>query len=264
MQNNFNREKSGIRGSHCRLALLMLLSFFILFAVAPNIMAAEGEMQQDKWEFGTDIYMWAAGLGGESATGGDIDIDFNDIIDNLSFTFMGTFGAKKGKWGFLADVIYMDLEDDDDVALGPILTLSDVQMKAWVVTPMVTYNVMQSDRVSLDLLAGARYLYIKVGLEIDPLPKAWSSGDGWDGIVGVKGKVDLKENWYLPFHFDVGTGDTDVTWQAFGGVGYKFSKFDLIAGYRYLDWDFDDDNKGGDTFNDLTISGPIIGAKFTF
>ncbi len=244
--------------------ILLFVSLVILAATTPGILAAEEATQEDGWQFEVVPYMWVAAMGGESVTGGDIDIDFSDIIDNLDFTFMSTFAAKKGKWGFLVDIIYMNLQDDDNVTLGPTLTRSNVQMKSWVGTPTVTYRFMQSDRVSLDLLAGARYLYIKAGLEIDPLPKVWSSGAGWDGIVGVKGKVDLKENWYLPFHFDVGTGDTDVSWAAYGGVGYKFSKFDLIAVYRHMDWDFDDDRKGGKIFNDLNISGPIIGAKFTF
>ena len=83
-----------------------------------------------------------------------------------------------------------------------------------------------------------------------------------DGIVGVSGKVNLKYNLYLPFHFDVGTGDTNLTWQAYGGVGYKFKTFDLIAGYRYLTWDFDDE--GGGMFNELTVSGPLFGVTFQF
>ena len=244
--------------------VLLFVSLVVLAAATSNILAAEEVTQKDGWQFKAAPFMWVATLGGESAAGGDIDIDFSTIIDNLDMTFMGIFEAKNGKWGFLAEVIYLDLGDDDDAALGPVLTLSDVEIKSWIVTPIVTYKVMKSDQLDLDLLAGARYLYMKVGLEIDPLPKEWSSGAGWDGIVGVRGKVDLKENWYLPFHFDVGTGDTDLTWQAFGGVGYKFSKLDLIAGYRHLNYDFDDDDKGGGTFNDLNISGPILGAKFTF
>ena len=55
-----------------------------------------------------------------------------------------------------------------------------------------------------------------------------------------------------------------MTWQAFGGVGYRFGSWDLVAGYRYLAWEFDDDDKGGGTFNDLDISGPMVGVKFVF
>ncbi len=33
-------------------------------------------------------------------------------------------------------------------------------------------------------------------------------------------------------------------------------------GYRYLTWEFDDNDTGGDTFNDLTIKGPMIGGNY--
>lgn len=247
--------------------LVVMLCMGFAFIMPGSATAQENA--NDEWQFFAAPYMWAAGIGGETATGGDVDIDFGTIIENLDMTFMGSFGAQKGKWGFVTDVIYLDIEDDSDVPLlGPLLTLTNVQMKSWIVTPTVTYSVVQSDQWSLDLLAGARYLWLEVDLDINelstPLSIPSASGDAWDGIVGIKGQMNLNQNWYLPFHFDVGTGDTDLTWQAFAGVGYKFSNFDLIAGYRYLDWDFDDDDKGGETFNDMTISGPIVGAKFVF
>ena len=177
---------------------------------------------------------------------------------------MGIIGANKGKWGFLADVIYMDLSNDDDISLAGILTISDMSLKAWIVTPKVTYRIVQSKQVSLDLLAGVRYLHLESELKFNLLPNLSDTIDVWNGIVGVKGKVDLDKNWYVPFHFDVGTGETDLTWQAFAGVGYRFSKFNFVAGYRYLEWDFDDGDEGSSVFNDLNMSGPIIGIKFAF
>lgn len=218
----------------------------------------------DDWGFSVAVYGWGTGLEAETAEGDDIDITFKDILENLSFTYMGSVGVNKGKWGFVTDVIYLNVEDSSNHSLNRIFTLSNIELKAWIVTPMVTYNVIHSDRGSLNLLAGARYLNLKAWLKIDPLPKASETADGWAGIVGARGKVNLIHNWYLPFYFDVGTGDMKLTWQAFGGVGYKINRFDLFAGYRYLTWDFDDSDKGGEIFNDLTFSGPMLGAKFRF
>lgn len=243
----------------------------LLFIAQPAVAATDTAAD---WQFTTSVYMWAPSIMGESAAGGDIDISFDTILENLDLTFMGSFGARKGKWGFLTDVIYMDLEDDDNSPLGPLgfLTLDDVELKAWIVTPMLTYEVLQSERFQLNVLAGARYLYMKADLTIDkkpplspPTTETFSDhGEVLDGIVGVNGHVNLTQNWYLPFHFDVGSGDTDLTWQAYGGVGYKFKNFDLIAAYRHLRWEFDDDDKGGGTFNDLYITGPMLGIKFVF
>lgn len=248
-----------------RFRIFVLLGLATLLFIAQPVMSEEA--LSDDWEFAASIYMWGAGIDGETSTGDDFDVKFKDILDNLDFTFMGDFGVKKGKWGLLTDVIYMDIEDDDGQSLTQRLTLSEVEIKAWIVTSVVTYRVIQSDRWNLDLQAGARYLYLKPEMKIEgPLEtrKASDSGDNLDGIVGVSGKVNLKYNFYLPFHFDVGGGGTKGTWQAYGGVGYKFNTFDLVAGYRYLTWEFDSDDSGGELFNELTVSGPLFGVTFRF
>lgn len=253
------------------------LSSVALMAIAGNALMAGGDIApvepvvpevvvSDSWEYSASINLWTASVGGETASGGDIDISFSDILDEMDFAFMTTLGAKKGKWGFLADVIYIDLSQDVDVPLnGGAESITKFGLKAWVVTPMATYRVIEEDQLNLDVLAGARYLYLKGSLEVDPAPGSISdSGSVWDGIVGVRGTYDLNEKWYLPFHLDVGTGDTDLTWQAFAGVGYKYENFDLIAGYRYLDYNFDDGDTGGGIFNDLSLDGPMISINFYF
>ena len=243
--------------------LAILLCAGCLF-VAPVYGQTQDSSNNDDWQFTGNIYLWVADIGGQTASGADIDIGFNDIINNLDFTFMGGLGAKKGRWGFMTDFIYLAISEGTNIPLTPSLTLSEVGTKSWVITPQVTYQVVQSDRWDVNLLAGARYLYLKAELQFSPPAKVSDSGSVWDGIVGTRGKMNLNQNWYLPFHFDVGGGDTDLTWQAFGGVGYNFGSFDLVAGYRHLEWDFDKNDKGGGTFNNFNISGPLIGAKFFF
>jgi len=64
--------------------------------------------------------------------------------------------------------------------------------------------------------------------------------------------------WFAPFHVDVGTGDSDLTWQLLAGVGYVFSWGDLLLVYRHLDYD----QKHGDLLEGLRLSGPALGASF--
>jgi len=253
--------------------VLLFVSFFIL-AIIPPTVAAEEATQEEGWKFGAEIYLWGAGIGGTTASGGDIDIEFSDIIDNLDMTFMGVLGARKGKWSILTDILYLDVEADNQgtltVPIGPgfaVGTDASVGVKTWIVTPTVGYTVVETERARLDILGGARYLYLKSDINVNisgPLEtrreRFIASDNVWDVIVGVKGRVNLSEKWYLPYYLDIGTGDTDLTWQAAGGVGYKFSKVDVVLGYRYLDWDFDD----SDVFDDMNISGPYLGVKFVF
>jgi opacity protein-like surface antigen len=253
---------------------LVMILILVVCMVSPVL--AE-QTSPDSWEFSGGLYAWAPDIKGETAFGTDIDVSISDIIDNLDIAMMGMLTARKDKFSLLIDVIYMDIEDDSDYSLfsGRLnqtsLSLTNVEMEAWVVTPAAAYTVVDSDRLQLNLLAGARYLYIETEVKLrsqGPLTTRETSSSeseyAWDGIVGARGNVKLSDKWALPFHFDVGTGDTDLTWQAFGGVGYKFSNMDLAAGYRHLEWEFDDSDVGGNIFDDLYISGPVVGLRYFF
>jgi len=261
------------RQSILKCTALVIFGLTSIMLIAQPV-AAE-ETSTDSWKFSAAIYAWMPAIKGETANGKDVDISFSDIVNNLDFTFMGGLAARKNKLSLLTDVIYMDLDDTSNstVVQGPPISLSvtNVELKAWIVTPMVAYNVVQSGRVQLDLLAGARYLYMKATTDLKaqgPLEthkdSVSGSTDFWDGIVGAIGNIKINEKWYLPFQCDVGTGDTDLSWQVFGGVGYKFSSLDLVAGYRHLEFDFDSSDKAGNLLNDLYISGPMFGIRYFF
>ncbi len=237
--------------------VLLAVLIFVLVTTSPGTATAQEAVPGDKWQFGAELYGWAASMGGTSAAGGDIDIGFSEVIDALEFGGMGAFEARKGKWSLMTDVIYLDMKDDTDVAPGEKL---NVELKGWIVTPTVGYSVIDSDRARLDILAGVRYLWLKTELGFGGALYP-AKGHVWDGVIGLRGRLNLTEKWFMPFYGDIGTGDSDLTWQAMAGIGYRFKRFDLIAAYRYLDWEFDDDSK---VLDDLDVSGPYAGIVIRF
>lgn len=223
-----------------------------------GILYAEESARDDGWKFGAELYFWGASIGGKSASGSDVDIDFDDILDSLEFAFMGAAGVSKGKWSLAADVIYLNAESS--AAIAPGLD-ANAELTNWIVTPLIGYNLVETGRSRLDIVGGARYLYMKADLRVDALgARAKDSGSNWDAVIGARGAVDLAEKWYLFGYLDIGTGESDLTWQAFGGVGYRFKWFDLVAAYRYLGWNFDDNQ----ALDELYIHGPGVGIRFTF
>ena len=82
----------------------------------------------------------------------------------------------------------------------------------------------------------------------------------WDGFVGLRGRLDINENWYVPYYLDGGLGQADFSYQAAAGVAYRFGWGDVSVLYRHLHWDFD----GGEALRDITFSGPMAGAVFRF
>ena len=256
-------------------SILLVLAVLCIGLLSTNVYAGEEKpaethtaAQQDEWEFVLELYGWAAELDGTTPTGDDFEISLSDILNNLDLTLMSTFGARKDKWAFMVDGIYLDLDDDSNSNISPILQLSDMYLKAWVVDPFVSYEILGGEKGSLQLLAGARYFWLDIGFEIDtrpPLPpekiKESDTDDVWDAVVGVRGHLNLPDRWFIPYRLDIGTGDSDYTWQALGGIGYQFDKFKMLAAYRYMHWEFDDSFS---LLEELTLKGPVVGAIFTF
>jgi hypothetical protein len=221
----------------------------------------------DEWEFGAEAYLWGASIDAWPAEGEKLHISFSDILDDLDMALMGTLSARKGRWSAFSDIIYLDIEDEQKGKVSlldiPIRTDFNLGLKAWIVTTAGAYTLVDKDRFSLDLLAGARYFWLELPLDArvgSEKVKATPSDHVWDGILGVKGDVDIDDNWFLSYYLDAGTGDTDFTWQGLAELNYRFKKFVASAGYRYLYWDFYDSSD----IDTLTVKGPYAGVKFLF
>lgn len=251
----------------------LLLSACLALAAGLPVAASDSSNQED-WQYGADIYLWGTELESKvAATGQDIDISLDDILDNLDFTIMGGIGAKKGKLMLYTDFIYMKVEDsekgsytgrDGFVSVDGKLS---VELESWVVQPMVAYTVYDSPKVSIDLAAGARYLWVEASSKLkisDPRRtlegKITESDNFLDGVVGIRSTFNLSDKWDAVVYVDGGGGDSDGTWQGLVGFNYQFDKVQGIFGYRYLKWNFDDKV----ALDDLEISGPYAGVKFAF
>ena len=247
----------------------------LLFFTAPLTATAAGTYNSDNWEYNASVYMWMPSLKGDTNSGADFDIDFGTLLDNLKMTFMGAFEARNGGWSLFTDVIYLNIGDNQSAKVtgdGPFgLHRSrdiNIGMKAWIVTLAGGYNIVDSEKSRLDIIAGTRYFHVNLdlGLKVDVGPirvfdRSVSVSDHvWDAIVGVKGHVNIDANWYLPYYFDIGAGGSDLTLQAMAGVGYKFDWGDVLLTYRYLHYDYGSDFP----FANLDVSGPLLGAKFRF
>jgi len=242
----------------------------------PFIAKAADTVSGNDWQYAASLYFFAPGINGSTASGSDIDVSFDTLLDNLNMTFMGAFEARKGKWSALADVLYLNVGANGGAEVpltGPlgqplgIQADASVKVRGWVLSALGGYNVCDASRASIDVIAGLRYLELKtsfgLGLQGQRLGRAIesdASGVVWDGVVGVRGRANLSGNWYLPFHLDVGIGDSDLTWQALAGVGYGFDWGDVSLVYRHLDWDLGSSSP----IDNISFSGPQLTATFRF
>lgn len=240
--------------------------------------------EPEKWHVAATVYSWLPAIDGKVIFPGglgsaDLHVPFHDILNHLKMTFMGAVDVHYGRWGMFTDALYLDVggvkSQTNDFSIGdtriPIGTTADltVDIKSWVWTLAGEYRVVSDPAWSVDLLAGARMLYLKPTLgwslngDIGPTFTPGRNGSEsisetlWDGIVGVKGRYVFGEDraWFAPFYLDVGTGQTKFTWQATAGVGYSYRWGDVLAVWRYLDWNA----RSGTSLSDLNMSGPMLG-----
>lgn len=126
------------------------------------------------------------------------------------------------------------------------------------------YALKEAEQWRLDGVFGLRYINLKTDVTLDLGPGAvipvTDKSDLWDAVIGLRGRTNLSERWYITYYGDVGAGDSDLTWQALGGINYSFGRLDVGIGYRHLEWQLE---KGG-LLDKLAISGPYAGIGYRF
>ncbi|MFC3616219.1 outer membrane beta-barrel protein [Lutimaribacter marinistellae] len=219
---------------------------------------------QEGWDFNGYIYLWGAGIGGETVTGQDIEVSFGDIVDNLDFGLMGSLEANNGPWSIFGDALYLSVSKNQGAAVGPgIPANADVDVSGLVLTMGVGYDLLAEYTHRLNGFGGFRVLDMDTTANVAVAGGSQRLTDtinNWDAVVGLRGQVALNERWDLLYYADLGTGDSDLTWQAALAAEYKFTNWSLGVGYRHLSWEIDKSR----TLSDLAFSGPYVGAKWSF
>ncbi|MCZ6716480.1 MAG: hypothetical protein O6946_05370 [Gammaproteobacteria bacterium] len=138
------------------------------------------------------------------------------------------------------------------------------------------YALKEPDTTTLDVFAGLRFFGVDVesnwnltaaittpgGEVVLPAQGSIKRGtDLWDGIVGIRGHLGIGAGlWSVPYYFDVGTGSSQLTWNAMAGLAYTFKWGEIFAVYRHLEYDQNSDS----LLQDFSFSGPTLGASFDF
>jgi hypothetical protein len=235
------------------------------------------------WEFDVNLFLPSISSNShvELPGGGHIstESDPDGYLKKIKMVFMGTLVAQQGPWTFGVDALYLNLDDVESkvrqitgpggIVTVPIDSGTHTDLKGFISTLAVGYQVGGSPTSRMDVIGGVRYASLKVQVDWElsgPTGGLAARGgadakkDYWDGIVGIRGRSALGGNWDLRYYADIGAGDSDLTWQAFGGVGYRFGWGDMVLGYRHLTYEMKEDRP----IADITFSGPQLSVGWRF
>jgi len=245
------------------------ISGLLLAALMLSVPALAAD-HDGQWHVDGEMYLWGADAEITAAAGQEVDADFNDVIDHLEMAFMGALGARKDRWSFFGDVMYIGIDAKETVSASipavptPINARVRLEQDAWIVTTGAGYELSSTSDSNVDFVGGIRYFDLSTDVTLDLgeglAASVHDSSDVLDVIVGIKGQTKLADKWTLGYYADVGTGESDLTYQALVDFNYSFSKVALGFGYRFLKWELD----GKEYLDDFQISGPFVGLIYRF
>jgi opacity protein-like surface antigen len=264
--------------SRHRSNVALIVAIFFSIAIIPDLRAQTGlppsseqlSFHDDTWHASLSPYLWMAGMNGTVAFGGHevrVDQSFGDILGNLKFGVMALSEVRRGRIGFLADVMYIRLSDQTAIPVEGLSGTVNVKssLNTFTLTPYFGYRIIGGPRGSIDFLTGGRYYHVDPSITGDTgtTRSSFSTTNNWaDFVEGGRFVLNLTPRIGTFFIGDAGGGGSVLTWQIMGGFGYKWSKrWSTNAAYRHLYFNRQTSNGFG---LEQTQHGFIVGATYRF
>jgi len=242
----------------------------LLVAASGSAVRADEPASADGPTFFLTGYVWASALSGRTATlsplpPADIDLSFADTLENLDLAFMGAGEVRSGRWGFLADMMYLQVTPE---AKLPGSSSGELRSRSFTFQSNILYRLHDDGRVRFDIGGGLRYwkLHNRLTVELGrpDLSVRHSESEEWvDPVVMARAAVGLGGSWRATLAADIGGFGlgSRLTYQVLGTIDYAWTdRLMLRAGYRLLSVDYETD----DFLYDVKMYGPVVGVTYRF
>jgi hypothetical protein len=237
--------------------------------------AAQEMSASDGYQFFVTPYLWLASVHATTMTPlarrpeVNSNVSTIDLLSHLEGApFMGSFEARYGNLGFLADAIHLPVSTK--ITTRDILFQGgNAALKADTGTGIALYRFFQDPVQFADGGLGFRAWGFAANLSLNPgllQGVAVNRAGSWtDPLIGGRYHRELGNGWGLTAYGDVGGfgvgAHTD--WQVMGTVDYSLStSWNLHLGYRSLN--FNITGSDGRFGFDVHMRGPIIAGTFRF
>jgi hypothetical protein len=171
--------------------------------------------------------------------------------------------ARKNKWAFGSDFMYMDLEQD--ITPGTLVSsgVAGASQVGWELSALRKLNDF------LEAGVGARLNYIDASVDLTQktvgggtVPRSGSIAKTWvDPIIITRMQYLHAARWRFLFRGDIGGFGigSDLTWQVQGYIGYQLVRFFSVSvGYRVIGVDYSTGSGTEYFLYDVNTFGPVL------
>jgi len=269
------------------------MCLFLLLSAAPAMAEDDPASAPDaapapepKWEFMVAPYIWFIGIDGSIDAAGhsaDVNVTFSDIWDALDMTALVAAEARRGRFSFATNLIYLRISSSASHPTGAGLPIADPGSfsvrdtmnqliwefrPAWEVLSLPLFS--EKHRIALDLGPGARFMWMATHLDVKldpavpggPFQRRFDERiDFVDWLAAGRIRAQLTDDIGLVVSGDYGGfgigSSSHETWSIAAFASYRLGDtFDLSAGWRQISIDHGP--------ADLDISGPLVGLAMHF
>lgn len=232
-------------------------------------------LSESSWKYSVEPYLLAASIEGDAGvgrvTGAQVDVGFDDILENLEMAFMlHAEAVNDNKWGIMFDYGFMDLAADIS---GPVGGIINTEVSQDIMELMV-FKRYKKNKSIYDIYAGMRRWDNDVDVQIDPVVLPGTANiaidESWtDPVIGVRFFHPLSDSWTGQLRGDIGGFGvgSDSTYLVAVGARYQIKKtMQLNLKYQGLWVDYESGTAGtpGYFSYDTVTHGPVIGLQFDF
>jgi hypothetical protein len=263
---------------------LLVGLLLLMWLICPQVRAEEGAVRQDEswfngWTFDVaPFYLWLPALDGritvgETSTSVDQSVgDTLDLLfDSFKFAATGRVEARKGNAFLTLDLMYMDLGENVQTDVGAGVT---ADFKQLILEFGGGYHLLDwavagegMPSLSVDVLAGGRYVDLDSGITIENVLDVDRSKDWLDPFVGGRLRLGIIDRLTVSVRGDIGGFGvgSHFTWNMVAVLAYQVSqRMSIGAGYRILDINYAQ-GTGTNAFRyDVQMRGPVLGFNFRF
>jgi len=256
-------------------AILAVLASVAAIASGLREATAQDATAPAGYQFFVTPYLWLASVHATTLTPlarvpqVDSNVSTIDLLSHLDGApFMGSFEARYGALGFLADAIHLPVSTKITTR-NIFFEGGNAALKADTGTGMALYRFFQDPVQFADGGLGFRAWGFSADLSLNPgllQGQALNRTGSWtDPLIGGRYHRELGNGWGLTGYGDVGGFGVGAhsDWQVLGTIDYTLNQsWNLHLGYRSLN--FNITGSQGRFGFDVHMRGPILAGTFRF